>query len=572
VLAVALFAGVAVRPARLPLAAAGLLVAFGLWTLISIAWSPLPSYARDDALLCLLYAMAFLTPLLTLRSQVERLLAAVVAVVAFGLLCVFTAVEVHGTSVANVYAEGRLDFAVSYWNGAAALALLGVWPAVALSADRRLGIALRASSLSAATAMVAVWLMTQSKGGAVALAVSGVVFLAVSRDRLRALVPAGIVAVLAALGTQAFTQPYRVAGAAEAPAVHHAGDVALLLIGAAAACGIVYAVLDRRIAAPRSVTRTVSRTLALLLAVGALAGVIGFFADVGHPIGFVKSRLSSFEHPPETDTASSHFTSFGSSRYDFYRVAIREWEKHPLFGLGGHGWPAAYAQYGRSTENPERGHSVELDALSETGLVGFLLLVGAGGAGLAAVSRRMGPSLLPAGLLASGAYFTAHSAIDWVWSIPPVGVFALLLAGIGASRGGWPTLRPRFGIAAGAAILVVAALGFAPPWLSARFDDQASGEKGSAQASDLRWARRLDPLSADPYYTGADLAGWPGDIRWYRRAVSQQPGDAEVHQLLGQAYLDAHRFGPARVQLEIAARLSPRDPGIQAALERARRG
>jgi hypothetical protein len=184
----------------------------------------------------------------------------------------------------------------------------------------------------------------------------------------------------------------------------------------------------------------------------------------------------------------------------------------------------------------------------------------------------MGPSLLPAGLLASGAYFTVHSAIDWVWSIPPVGIFALLLAGIGASRGGWPSLRPRIGIAGGAALLVVAVLGFAPPWLSARFDDQAYGEAGSAQASDLRWARRLDPLSVDPYYTGADLAGSPGDILWYQRAVSQQPGDAEVHQLLGQAYLDAHRFGPARAQLKIAARLSQRDPGIRAALERARRG
>jgi hypothetical protein len=146
-----------------------------------------------------------------------------------------------------------------------------------------------------------------------------------------------------------------------------------------------------------------------------------------------------------------------------------------------------------------------------------------------------------------------------------------VLAGIGASRGGWPSLRPRLGIAAGAAILVVAVLGFAPPWLSARFDNQAMGETGSARAGDLRWARTLDPLSVDPYYTGAALAGSPGDIRWYEWAVSKQPGDSEVHQLLGQAYLDAHRYGPAVSQLEIAARLSPRDPGIQAALERARR-
>ena len=57
--------------------------------------------------------------------------------------------------------------------------------------------------------------MTQSKGGAVALAVSGVV----SRDRLRALVPAGIVAILAALGAHAMPQQY---------SIDHVGGIALV--------------------------------------------------------------------------------------------------------------------------------------------------------------------------------------------------------------------------------------------------------------------------------------------------------------------------------------------------------
>jgi cytochrome c-type biogenesis protein CcmH/NrfG len=56
------------------------------------------------------------------------------------------------------------------------------------------------------------------------------------------------------------------------------------------------------------------------------------------------------------------------------------------------------------------------------------------------------------------------------------------------------------------------------------------------------------------------------------RAVAEQPGDSEVHYLLGLAYLDAHRVAEARDQLEIAWRLSPRDPAIRAALRRATAG
>jgi len=110
VLAAALFAGIAVRPGRLPLVAAALLVGFGLWTAVSIAWSPLPSLARDDALLSLLYAGAFLTPLLTLRTQADRLLAATIAVLALGLLAVVTALQVHSASnAADVFTENEPD-------------------------------------------------------------------------------------------------------------------------------------------------------------------------------------------------------------------------------------------------------------------------------------------------------------------------------------------------------------------------------------------------------------------------------------------------------------------------------
>ncbi len=80
VLAVVLLSGSAVRPARLPLVASGLLIGFAAWTALSAAWSPAPSLARDDGLLALLYAVALLTPLVTLRSATDRVVASVVLV------------------------------------------------------------------------------------------------------------------------------------------------------------------------------------------------------------------------------------------------------------------------------------------------------------------------------------------------------------------------------------------------------------------------------------------------------------------------------------------------------------
>jgi hypothetical protein len=212
---------------------------------------------------------------------------------------------------------------------------------------------------------------------------------------------------------------------------------------------------------------------------------------------------------------------------------------------------------------------VELDALSETGLIGFLLLVGAGVVGLAAVARRRGAPLLPAAIFASGVYFAVHTAIDWVWSIPSVGLAALVVAGIGASRGGRPVLASRRAIVAAAAVAVVALLGFVPPWLSARFTDSAYGETGTARANSLSWARTFDPLSVDPLLAEAALATGRDDIPPLRAAVRLQPGDAEVHFLLGVAYLNARRLGDARAQLEIAHRLSPHDSATADALSRA---
>ena len=244
---------------------------------------------------------------------------------------------------------------------------------------------------------------------------------------------------------------------------------------------------------------------------------------------------------------------------------------HPLAGIGSRGFAAAYLRERRSLENPARAHSLELDALSETGILGFALLAVGIGCPLAIAARRARRSLLDASLLGACVYWLVHASVDWIWSIPANGLPFFLLLGIGAAGGGVPRLlRARAALPAGAAAVVLAALAFAPPWLSARFDDRAYTEASPAKIlGDLPWARRLDPLSTEPYLTQAELSRSPADVAPLERAVAKEPRVADLRFRLGSAYLRAGRKADARRELAAAHRLAPNYAPYVEALRRA---
>jgi hypothetical protein len=571
VLGAVLLSGSAVRPARLPLIAVGLLVGFAAWTAISAAWSPLPSLARDDGLLALFYAIALVTPLVTLRSALDRLTATVVAVLALSALAVWTAFHLRNDGDPEIlYFAGRLDFPVTYWNGQAAMALIAFWPAIALAARRELLPVLRALALGGATTMICLWLATQSKGGGVALGVSAIVVFAVSSARLRLLPPTLIVAALGAFAADPVTEPFRTDGQAFDDAVRHAGTVTLVLAAVGALIGLVYALADRRLHVSSQVRMWAGRIVLGLVCLAAVAGIVGFFVSVEHPVRATEERWDEFKSLDSEASVGSHFSALGSNRYDFWRVAWEEFERHPAAGIGAYGWGEAYLVHGDSLETPQRAHSLGLDALSELGIPGFLLVVGAGVLVLVALGARAHGSLAATGALGAAAYFAVHSGGDWVWTIPAVGLPAFVIAGIALSEDRASLLGSRVAIPAGVVTLLAAVLAFSPPWLSSRFVQRAYDAPTLANAKDdLRWARRLDPLSVTPLVAESALVEPPDNIAPLRKAVDRRPRNAEVHYLLGLALLDAGRDGEAERELRIALELSPRDAAIQAALDRA---
>ena len=198
-------------------------------------------------------------------------------------------------------------------------------------------------------------------------------------------------------------------------------------------------------------------------------------------------------------------------------------------------------------------------------------MIGSGAALLFGVARRARSSLLATGALGTAAYFAVHTGGDWVWTIAPIGLPVFLIAGIALSEDDSPPLPGRVAIPAGIVAVLAALLAFSPPWLSSRFVERAYDAPTPSDARDnLRWARRLDPLSVDPYLAETTLVDSPADIPPLRRAVAKEPRSAELRFLLGLALLDAGREADARRELRIALALSPRDEAIQNALADAR--
>jgi hypothetical protein len=554
--AVAAGAGAARRPPRALVAGCLGLLALAAWTAVSIAWAPSPAGARDEALLMLLYAAVLAVGGGVVAGERERRAAVGVVAATVGVLAAAVAVDVAlAAAPASFFFFGRLDAPVSYVNAASALFVLALWPALVLAAVRTARPLWRTGGIATGGLVLALAVAGQSKGAMLGLAVSSVVVLALAPGRLRLLPPLVAAAAPAVALARFLTAPYRTG---TAHAQHGVGVAALAAAALAAVLGAAYVAADRRIEPSRAARAAAGRAVALLLVAAVAAGAVAFVAAVPSPRTWAADTWASFKHPG--GGGATHLTSLGSNRYDFWRVALDEARAHPLRGLGGRGFYNAYLQHRRSDETPLRAHSLYLDVLSEEGVPGLALLVLALGLPLAAAARRRGS---PAALAATGAVasFLTHAAVDWIWTVPVVGIVAVLLLGVGASPDRDDPLPRRTSLAAAAAGLA-AALAFAPPWLAHRY----------VAASDLATARRLDPLSLEPDWAAWRLATTPAArAAALEPARRQEPTSVAVLYQLGLAEEASGRRAAAHAAFVRALELDPREASVRDAVRRTRR-
>jgi Flp pilus assembly protein TadD len=519
-------------------------------------------------------------------------------------------------------------YPAGYANADAAQWLIACWPALLLARAPQLPWGLRGALAGGAVLLAEVALLSQSRGSLYATPVMLVLVFALLPGRVRTFallvaIAAGIAAAAPAVlrvgdHISALERGGSRAAAAvhgETAAVHSATTtvlIAALLVGLAVAAGA--AVESRRAFAPATVARVHRSGAAVAVAVLVALLAVGW-AAAGDPLARAQHAWDTFKSPrgyAANATTGSRLTSgLGSSRYDFYRVALDEFAAHPLLGIGADNFAEQYLAHRRSSETPRYPHSVELRTLVQAGLVGALLavvgLVAALVAAWRALTRHPDPLARAAAAAAMGgfAYWVVHGSFDWFWEFAGLGAPAFALLGLACalnqsvsapSSGASPTSeasqlasspmrtaprdwRRRWLTALGAAAALAAVVSFTAPWLSSLEVKSAARVwvRAPRQAyARLDHAAQLDPLSDEPYVVAGSIALRRSELaradREFALALRRTPDDAYATLERGAIASARGRGHEALVLLERAVRLSSRDPLTRAALAVARSG
>jgi hypothetical protein len=311
---------------------------------------------------------------------------------------------------------------------------------------------------------------------------------------------------------------------------------------------------------------------------------------LSHPI----RRFDTFKRLPpavvqsggSADFSRSHLLSGnGTGRWQFWAVAVHEFESHPLQGGGAGSYAGWWAQHGTFTYFLRNAHSLYLEMLAELGIVGFglLLAVVLGGAsvGVRRLTVATGADRLNlAAVLGGLAAFALGAAVDWVWQLAVVGICGMALLGLAAGpasadghaslSSAWRRRSPgrlalgALGLAAAWALVV----GQAIPWLaSARLaDSQQAARRGDLKAATRAAsdARSLQPWAASPYLQLALLAerqrDFPRAESLIAQAIQKDTADWRLWYVRSRFAAEAGRAADARRDRARAISLNPRSP------------
>lgn len=570
------------------------LVGLGLWTLVSAFWSPAPDVAVFDAQRLFGYALVFLLGLWLcnlLGSRMKLSLAPVVVAAAIGGVAVIVGLLSSENPRSLLEIDGTLDYPLGYRNANAAFFAIALFPALGLAAERGLDKRLRAAALGTATLCISLFLLCQSRGSAPAIVLAVVVYLLLSPVRVRAFSWLLLAAVPAVLIFPSLAELYVAVSddglGRSIDEMHNAGVVVAIAAITGVVLGALAALFEDRLPGLGSNTAASNRRVALLLAVLAVAGAIGFVSAVGDPVDWVGQRVDEIREGGDAPTSEgSRFSLNASSdRYDLWRVAVDDFTEDPLLGDGAGGYQYTYAQKREvSYQDARDAHSVELELLAELGLPGLTLLIVALVAAATAVTRarRLGSSVAGLGAitLASGTYWLAHSSIDWFWPYPGATAPVMMMLGAACAPAAL-ALRPaskrkwRPWLIGG---LVILALSAVPPFLSERYVDNAYAgwrdDIGRAY-DDLGRAQSLNPLSDGPLLAEGAIARAAGDrtraLSAFRKAAAKRPEEWAAHYLIAVLEADSDPL-LARNEINVALELNPlSEPVRQLARELSRR-
>jgi O-Antigen ligase len=463
------------------------LAGLALWCAASIDWSVAPDRSWSYANRSLVF-VAFAVVGALIAAEPRRLLYGFA--ILLGAVCVWS---LAGKVIPWLYEDygriARLRGPIGYWNG---LALLGD---IALP----IGLCLATRMRSAGTLLVFGWIvaigLTYSRGGiAVGLVVvalwmvlSGAWF-----ESFSTLLAAGIPA--AATLAVAFS----LSGLTSDGQTHTMRARDGIVFGIVLVLdGLIAAALGRfQLPDTTAIRRLALGFLALILAAGIVA------AAVKGPSAW---RSFTSSTTSEVTNSAGRLTSSGSNfRWTWWEQAWSGWKTDPLKGTGAGSFAVTNLRYRTSyLDQTTEPHDLPVQFLSETGMIGLALFLGAIGSLVAVSRRRPGPQLALA--LALPAYFL-HGLVDFDWDFVSISAPVFLIAGTLAVR---PSRRARpraFTVVTASGIALALVFSLFSVWLGNRWDSQAAAAVGvdNGRAISLaKRARSIDPFLVDPLLTSA---------------------------------------------------------------------
>jgi tetratricopeptide (TPR) repeat protein len=334
--------------------------------------------------------------------------------------------------------------------------------------------------------------------------------------------------------------------------------------------GAVVVSLASRFVLTRSVDPRLGRAAAVALIVLVLAALAAAVVRAGGPGDFVSARWHEFSNKVSaqvSDNPNRIVSSSSSNRWRWWTEAWDAFTDKPLQGTGAGTFQLVDRMERDSTLATTEPHSVPLQFLSETGIVGFLLYAAAIASAAIGILRRERSRAWFALALAA-ALCLVHSFVDIDWDFLAVQGPLLLTVGALVSGSAAPSPGRRLLAPVAAGVCALAALySLTSPWLAtnrvtAAYDAIERNRPGQA-LTEARTAHAFNPLSVDALTVQALLEPNAKALKLYRRARDLEPKNAETWYQLGafelqylhrprdayrdlnQAYtLDRFLFGP----------------------------
>ena len=581
-LALALFGVIPWPPLeRTGLACLVLLAGLVVWIGLSVLWSVIPDRSWEYFNRGVVY-LAFALLGLFIAATVQDAL----RVVAAGLTVLVSAVIVWalaGKVVPALFPDGeriaRLRDPIDYWNGLALVAAMALPFGLSFAVRREYPQPVRTAAVVLLFAAAVTLLLTYSRGGVVVAVLVIAAYVAVSGQRLEAVV-ALLIALPAAIvvSAWAFTQPGISSDLQPADVRETDGlqfGLVLLVAGSAVAAAAYYVLGREERWRPRFRWTLSGPRLAAGALVAMLVAVLA--VSRGDPIDWGRDGFREFTNPvSQAGTNPERLGEFNlNSRWTWWEEAWTLFTDEPVGGTGAGSFAVARRAIRTNTTFATEPHNLPLQFLAETGLVGFLLFAAFVGTAVVVVVRAMRRAVgvdSPAALalaLALLAYLL-HALIDYDWDFLALTAPVMVVLGVlfAADRPARPPGRAPLW-ALGAILVAVGSLySLAAPWLATRSVDDAFAavDRDDPQAAldAARRARTLNPLAIDPLLATAAAEEVRGDERsalvWYVKAVELQPLNWRTWYELGFFELETGRRERGIRHLEQARELDPLGP------------